>query len=231
MGHLKQLLDDQRCKYDNVWIMAESLYSMDGDFAPLAELVELKQRYDAYLYLDEAHAVACMGSSGLGLSEALGLSNSIDLLIGTFGKALAVYGGFVTGSHVLMDTIENFARPWIFSTSLPPIVIDWNQFIWNKLPSLAGSRTKLQQSANTLRKGLKELGQSCLGESYIVPLLKPGNANVMALSKKLQSAEILALPIRSPTVAKGTERIRFSLSAEIPPEEIQRCLKEIMNAL
>lgn len=230
MAILENILHDSRDNYDNVWIVTESLFSMDGDYAPLSQLVKLKEQYDANLYVDEAHAVGCLGKNGLGLSEQLGLLNKIDLLVGTFGKALAGYGGYVTGDRVLIEAIENFARPWIFSTALPPVMIDWNTFIWQRIPSLGLEREQLHRSAKTFREGLNSVGLACLGDSYIIPLLVPGNSQVIALASRLESAQILALPIRSPTVAVAAERVRFSLSAKMSASEIERCIQEIKNA-
>ena len=231
MNHLEQLLDDNQNKFRSIWILSESLFSMDGDYAPLTQLIALKKKYQAYLYLDEAHAVACIGENGLGLADQLGVIGDIDLLIGTFGKALAGYGGYVAGDRVLIETMENFARSWIFSTSLPPITMDWNYFIWQQLRSLATLRTQLAVTTQHFRDGLHKLEQNIRGTSHIVPLLKPGNAQVIALAAKLEQAGILVIPIRSPTEASGSERLRFSLTASMPIDKVQQCLGQIERAL
>ena len=230
MQHLDQLLEENRQEFKNIWIVTESLFSMDGDYAPLAELIRLKEKYKAYLYIDEAHAVGCIGPNGLGLADELGLIGDIDLLVGTFGKALAGYGGFVAGDRVLIETMENFTRSWIFSTSLPPITVDWNNFVWGKLAQLPERRERLCLSTKLFREGLCEWHQSIPGDSHIIPLITPGNANVMELASRLEKAGILALPIRSPTVAQGQERIRFSLTADISEDHIEKCLVEINHA-
>lgn len=232
LEHLEQVLTEHAHNFDNVWIVTESLFSMDGDYVPLEELIQLKNRFGAYLYLDEAHAVGCLGENGLGFAEALGLIEEVDLLVGTFGKALAGYGGYAVGDQVLIETMENFARSWIFSTALPPINMDWNNFVWERLAQFSDHRERLAESTHRFREGLGLLDEDSLSAtSHIVPLIKPGNKTVVEMAAKLEQVGILALPIRSPTVAVGQERIRFSLTADIPVGHIQRCIDEVKRAL
>ena len=229
MQHLESLLKENHQKYRTIWIVSESLFSMDGDYAPLAKLICLKEKYNAYLYIDEAHAVGCIGPNGLGLADELDVVADIDLLVGTFGKALAGYGGFAVGDNLLIETMENFSRSWIFSTSLPPITIDWNNFIWENLEQFSAHRDQLSHSTKLFREGLKKMKLESLGESHIVPLITPGNSSVVEFGARLENVGVLALPIRSPTVAKGQERIRFSLTAGIPAQQIEKCLVEIQR--
>jgi len=133
----------------------------------------------------------------------------------------------VVGDKVLTDAMINFARPWIFSTALPPMVIDWNNFIWQKLTHLTEYRETLSQSSNLFRQGLSRIGKQSIGNSHIIPLIAPGNEHVMKLASQLEKSGILALAIRAPTVASGKERIRFSLTASIPEDQLQRCLSQI----
>lgn len=228
--HLNQLLESNRSDYRDVWIVTESLFSMDGDIAPLNDLIKLKKQHQCYLYVDEAHAVGCFGDQGLGLAEQQGVIDGIDLLVGTFGKALAGCGGFVTGDQTLIEALVNSSRSWLFSTALPPINIDWNIFIWQQLAQFKKQRAQLDLLGNLFRQGLKNISKQTLGDAHIVPMLEDGNKNVVALSGALQTAGILALPIRSPTVREGDERVRFSLIANMPEEVITQCL-EVINAL
>lgn len=225
LEHLTQLLEKYRNDYRDVWIVTESVFSMDGDIAPLAELVLLKNQYQCSLYVDEAHAVGCFGAEGLGICEQLNLVADIDIIVGTFGKALAGCGGYAVGEQILIDCMINFSRSWLFSTALPPINIDWNLFIWNKLASFNDERRTLADLTAFFKDGLSNTGANYLGNSHIIPILKPGNKNVVELSKKLEENGILAMPIRSPTVAKGTERIRFSLTANMSESALTHCLK------
>ena len=230
MVHLEQLLSKFSKEFDTIWIVTESVFSMDGDIAPLAELVDLKQRFKACLYVDEAHAVGSLGEQGLGLCVDQNLEQHVDLIVGTFGKSLAGYGGFVAGDEVFIDALINFARSWLFSTALPPINIDWNLFIWQQLSDFRPQRQQLGHLTSLFKQQLRDAQQDYIGETYIIPLLKPGNPQVINLANALSEQGILALPIRSPTVAKGVERIRFSLTANIPETEIQRCVAALVTA-
>lgn len=227
MEHLARLLERYSGQYPRIWVVTESVFSMDGDMAPLSKLVALKERYGAFLYVDEAHALGCLGENGLGLADALGLVEDIDVIVGVFGKAMAGVGAFATAQDVLVESMVNFSRSWLFSTALPPVNVEWSYYIWLRLKSYSAQRKQLQQLTTIFRKGLKDIGQPCLGESYIVPLLKSGNEQVVQLSKKLEQEGFLALPIRSPTVKKGSERVRFSLTANIPQEAV----KEVLSIL
>lgn len=216
MVHLESLLERYSGEYQRIWLVSESVFSMDGDMAPLVDLVVLKKRYGAFLYIDEAHALGCFGECGLGLSEQLNLIDDIDVIVGVFGKALAGVGAFAAASEVLIDSMINFSRSWLFSTALPPMNIEWNYYIWQQLPGFTLQRQRLQKLTNSFHRSLSDINQVVLGETYIVPLLKVGNEAVVQLSMALEEAGFLALPIRSPTVKKGGERIRFSLTANIP---------------
>ena len=227
IDHLTQLLEKHRQDYRHVWIVSESLFSMDGDTAPLAELVALKEQYQCYLYIDEAHAIGCLGATGLGLAEQHDVIDDIDLLVSTFGKALASCGGFVAGDEVLIQSLVNKSRSWLFSTALAPINIDWNIFIWQQLENFLPQRKRLSELTELFRQGLNNLNHDCLGTTYIIPLLIPGNDKVVRLANKLQNAGILAMPIRSPTVRSGSERIRFSLTANLPEQTIRQCLETL----
>jgi len=230
MGHLEQLLTKFSREFDNIWIVTESVFSMDGDIALLSDLVRLKQRFKAYLYVDEAHAVGSLGKQGLGLAVEQNLEKEVDLIVGTFGKSLAGYGGFVAGDQILIDAMINFSRSWLFSTALPPINIDWNLFIWQQLSTFSAQRQQLNHLTILFKEHLSDAQQNYLGETYIVPLLKSGNPQVIKLAKTLSEQGFLAMPIRSPTVAQGAERIRFSLTANIPESEIQRCVQALVAA-
>ena len=227
MVHLEQLLNRYADQYERVWLVTESVFSMDGDVAPLQELVDLKKQFSTYLYVDEAHAIGCFGQNGLGLAEELDLINDIDILVGVFGKALAGVGAFVTANQLIVDSLINFSRSWLFSTALPPINIQWNAFIWNKLQSFTRQRQQLQGLTATFRSQLKQANIECLGETYIVPIVLAGNEAVIEMSLYLERQGFLAMPIRSPTVRKGAERVRFSLTANLPENSVV----DIVNAL
>ena len=227
MVHLEQLLNRYASQYERVWLVTESVFSMDGDAALLKELVALKKQFSAYLYVDEAHAIGCFGKKGLGLADHLDLINEIDVVVGVFGKALASVGAFVAANQVIVDSLINFSRSWLFSTALPPINVQWNAFVWNKLASFEKQRQQLQHLSTTFRLQLQQAGIESLGETYIVPILRAGNEAAIETSNYLERQGFLAMPIRSPTVRKGAERVRFSLTANLPESSVI----EVVNVL
>jgi len=224
--HLSTLLEKYRDQYEDVWLVTESVFSMDGDIAPINELIKLKHKFDLKLYIDEAHGVGCYGEQGLGVCETLNAIDDIDLIIGTFGKALAGYGGYAVCDNLYKEALVNFSRPWLFSTSLPPITIEWNQHVWQHQSQRNDLREKLANIALDYRSTLSSENFNTAGQSHIVPVIYSSNEEAVSASLALQEIGVLALPIRSPTVKAGTERIRFSLSANLP-----ECLPEITQAL
>jgi len=229
LAHLQRLLEKYRQQYDRVWLVTESLFSMDGDVAPLTGLVQLKQQYGCYLYVDEAHAIGCYGKQGLGLAEELELVDEIDVLVGVFGKALASSGAFVAANQLWVNALVNYSRSWLFSTALPPLTIAWNLYIWQRLAQFGKQRQQLHALSEQLRNGFAGLGFNVLGESYIVPLVCGDNSSVLDLSAYLEKQGFLAMPIRSPTVKAGSERVRFSLTANILTSDIEKLLTVIKS--
>ena len=132
--HLHSLLVAHREEYDNVFIVTESVFSMDGDTADLQQLCEIKKEFDAFLYVDEAHAVGVRGTNGLGCCEEQACVEDIDFIVGTFGKALASQGAFVICEQLFRDYLINTQRSLIFTTALPPVNVAWTRFVLNRLP-------------------------------------------------------------------------------------------------
>jgi len=192
--HLEQLLNRYNDQYERVWLVTESVFSMDGDVAPLQELIDLKKQFSTYLYVDEAHAIGCYGQHGLGLAEHLDVIADIDVLVGVFGKALAGVGAFAVANQVIVDNLINFSRSWLFSTALPPINVQWNTFVWNKLASFSKQRQQLQNLTTIFREQLQQAGIKCLGESYIVPIMRTGNEAAVETSRYLEKQGFLAMP-------------------------------------
>lgn len=223
---LLKILDKESKKYDRVVVVVESVYSMDGDAAPLVELVALKNCFtNVMLYVDEAHAFGVRGERGLGLSEELNLINDIDILIGTFGKAAASVGAFAAVSEELKSLFINLARPFIFSTALPPVNVAWTLLMIEKITEMDKERRYLRElSANFSEKIEGITGKPTGSVSQIVPFLTGNAENALNLAAKLKEAGILALPIRRPTVPPGGERIRFSLSASMRPEDLSKAI-------
>ena len=207
---LEKLLIRERKNFNNAVIVSESVFSMDGDIADIQKLVELKEKYNCILILDEAHAFGVFGKNGLGVTETLGITDKVDLIVGTFGKAIGSMGAFVTGKKTLIEYLTNKARSFIFSTSLPPINIAFSKWIIEK---------KLPYTYEK-RKKMLSIGQKAGSESHIIPVVIGGNKETVDTCNVLFHNGFFTLPIRPPTVPEGTSRLRLSLTTDITEKEI-----------
>jgi len=213
--HLQNLLEKYRNEYDQVFIVTESIFSMDGDLADLELLVKLKNEYKCLLYVDEAHSVGVRGTNGLGLVEETGLIQDVDFIVGTFGKALASTGAFVVCDEVIREYLVNCSRSLIFTTALPPINLAWSDFVFRKLPFLAHKREQLHQITKLLADSLQVSAQS-----HILPFIIGANEDAIACAQKLGELGFHVMPIRQPTVPAGTARLRLSLHANLKAEQL-----------
>ena len=229
--NLDDLLKRHRDKYENVIIVSESLFSMDGDKADLKKLVDLKKKYDCILYIDEAHSVGIYGENGLGLCEENNLTNEIDFIIGTFGKALGSYGAFAVTSKIFKEYLINKMRSLIFTTALPPVVINWSTFLIRKLPSMVNKRKKLLKLTEEFRQLFQDKDLNINGSSYIIPVIVGQNEKAVEIADILKKKGFYCLPIRPPTVPEGSSRIRLSLTSELDIEDIKEIPDIIYNAL
>ncbi len=210
MQALERLLLRERKNFENAIIVSESVFSMDGDISDIEKLVELKEKYNCILILDEAHAFGVFGQNGLGITEVLGLTDKVDLIIGTFGKAIGSMGAFATGNKILIDYLINKARSFIFSTALPPINIAFSKWIIeNKLPHTIEKRNKMLN-----------IGKKAGSQSHIIPVIIGGNKETTETCNILYENGYFTLPIRPPTVPEGTSRLRLSLTTEIEEKEL-----------
>ncbi|MDG1341085.1 MAG: 5-aminolevulinate synthase [Paracoccaceae bacterium] len=192
----------------------ESVYSMDGDIAPIREIVEVAEKYGAMTYLDEVHAVGLYGPRGGGIAEREGLMDRITLIEGTLGKAFGVVGGYITGSTALCDFIRSFASGFIFTTALPPAVAAAARASIMHLKQSTAERTQHQAQVAKLRAGLDRAGIPHLANaSHIVPVMIKDPVKTKMLADFLMNEwGIYVQPINYPTVPKGTERLRFTPS-------------------
>jgi 8-amino-7-oxononanoate synthase len=221
--HLKSLLEKNARKFDRTFIVTESVFSMDGDVVDLNYLVQLKKQFpNTYLYVDEAHAIGVYGKNGLGIAERANVIADIDLLVGTFGKALASMGAYVVCDKILKECLINQMRPLIFSTALPPFNVAWTHFIFERLPQLSKERTHLEQLSAFLRQEVEHRTQIMPSQTCIVPYILGENEATLAKAKALQEQGYYCLPIRPPTVPKGTSRIRLSLTADMTMDEVKQ---------
>lgn len=225
--HLERLLSKQAREYEQVIVVTESIFSMDGDVADLHRLVSLKKSYpNLWLYVDEAHAIGVRGKTGLGIAEEQGCIGEIDLLVGTFGKALGSMGAYLLCSRTLREYLINTMRPLIFSTALPPAQIAWTKFLFERLPDFTEERQRLATTSRLLAEALKEKGGE-ISASHIIPCIIGDNEACIQQSLALQRKGFYCLPVRPPTVPKGTARIRFSLTAAVTEEEVRLLIEEL----
>ena len=207
-------------------IVTETLFSMDGDEAPLAEIVNLAERYGAMVMVDEAHATGVFGPNGAGVVAKLGLGNRVPVQMGTLGKALGAFGAYVAGSRELRELLINRSRSFIFTTSLPPAVMAMAIAAIDLVYKEPQRRLALWHNCRALRDGLKKLGFS-LGESQsqIQPLVIGDAQKCMDFSERLLHKGVFAQGIRPPTVPPGTSRLRITLMATHTHEHLHRALK------
>ena len=227
--HLEEQLQAAAGRYRQIFIVTESVFSMDGDLANLRRLVDLKRRYGAMLIVDEAHGAGVFGQRGLGLCEALGVTREIDIIIGTFGKSLASVGAYAVMRGLFREYLVNTMRTLIFTTALPPMALAWSLATFTKQLGMERERDHLLRLAATLRERLHEAGFDVPGESHIVPVVLGEDRRAVAMAAKLREAGFHALPVRPPTVPENSSRLRFSLRADLTADDIA-ALTETMKS-
>lgn len=209
-------------------IVTDSVFSMDGDTAPLVGIADLAQRYGARTVVDEAHATGCVGPGGRGAVVAAGLDGEIDVIVGTLGKALGSYGAFVAGSTDLVRFLINAARPVIFSTAPAPPVVAGALAALELIETQPERVDRLQQNAAVLHGSLRDEGLQVSGtSSHIVPIVVGDATTAMTLCEKLLERRVFAQAIRPPTVPQGTSRLRITVSASHTPQELRRAAQAI----
>ena len=220
--HLEELLSEARGKYRQIFIVTESVFSMDGDLADLSRLVALKEQYEAILIVDEAHGVGVFGERGLGLCETAGIVQQIDIITGTFGKALASTGAYAVMSSLVREYLLNTMRSFIFTTALPPVILGWSLLTLHQQSAMSSDRAALLKLASRLRSELILHGFDVPGESHIIPVITGANDLSVALAARLRSAGFLCMPVRPPAVPENGARIRISLRSILQWEDIAR---------
>jgi len=211
-------------------IVVESLYSMDGDFAPLREIAALKEKHEAWLMVDEAHATGLFGANRRGLIEQMGVSGRVEVQMGTLGKAVGASGGCITGARALIDFLVNRARPLIFSTAPPPAASAAAQAGIELIQSSEGA-ARLEKLRANLRLASEKLRMPLAApDSPILPVRLGEEARALAAAQQLWDEGIYAPAIRYPTVAKGEARLRLSFSAAHEPGDIEALSQALLRA-
>lgn len=227
---LTDLLEKSYSEYEQIIVVTESIFSMDGDRSDLLRLTALKKQYPSIiLYVDEAHAVGVCGQQGLGCCEELGIIPDIDFLVGTFGKALASAGAFVICSQTMKSYLINTMRSLIFTTALPPVVLDWSLFVLNKVVGMQQEREYLQRISRQVQCAVEAHNNGIVSESHIVPFLCGPAEKAVNTAVQMQRKGFYLLPVRPPTVPEGTSRLRISLNAGCTPAEIDTLIHEIQQ--
>lgn len=233
MTHLRQLLCEKVPKNGRAVIVSDSIFSMDGDCAPLADLVSLAEEYCAALVIDEAHAIGVFGKCGGGVLQAQGLQGKADLVMGTLSKALGSYGGFAACSPVMREYLINKARTLIFSTGLPPAALGAAReaiFVLREESSCLGA--KLLENADTFKRELAAFGiPTDPSVSQIIPVLVGENEAAVSIAQALRKEGILATAIRPPTVPAGTARLRMSVTLAHTPQDLALVARAIRREI
>lgn len=226
LDELQSLLEKHN---GTIIVVTESVYSMDGDTAPLTEMATLCEKYGAQLIVDEAHATGVIGKNGEGLVCALGLQDRVFARVHTFGKALGCHGAAIVGSSTLKQYLINFARTFIYTTALPPITIHTINRAYNYLASNDFTNQPLQDIIAYFRSRVAQEGIKGLKESHspIQALITPGNDHTRQLSARLQQAGLLVNPILHPTVPLGKERLRICLHSFNTKEQVDLLVKSL----
>ncbi|MCR6572622.1 aminotransferase class I/II-fold pyridoxal phosphate-dependent enzyme [Campylobacter insulaenigrae] len=221
--HLQSLIQKHYKEFENIIIISEALFSMDGDFAPIKEFVSLKKEFkNIKIYIDEAHSVGCFGNNGLGYVKFLGLEKEVDFLVFTFGKAIASMGACMISDE--KEFFINKARAFIYSTAIAPINVAWTLHVFKHLHEFNTQRKELLELSTWFKNALASKG-AVLGEAYIISFVLGQNTLASKISQKLLEKGVFAPAIKEPTVAKNTARIRFSLHAGLVKKDLEEVLE------
>ncbi|MDE2680966.1 MAG: 8-amino-7-oxononanoate synthase [Verrucomicrobiota bacterium] len=228
LADLARLLEWAAGQGARTLVVAESVYSMDGDLAPLLNLVELKEQHGAWLMLDEAHATGLYGEGRRGVAEEFGVADRVEVQMGTLGKALGAAGGYICGSNELVDFLRHRARSFVFSTAPMPAQAAAARAGIEVVQSAEGEerRTRLWSLVDELKNGLIARGWKLpVVQSAILPLIIGGETEAVALSEQLLERGVFVPAIRYPTVAHGEARLRITVSAAHSPGDIEKLLE------
>lgn len=222
--HLKKASAEE---FSRIFVITESLFSMDGDRSDLESIARLSETYGAWLFVDDAHAVGVWGENGLGLTSGI---NGIDMVLGTCGKAFGAFGAFLLCSSKMRDYLINFCPGFIYTTALPPAAIGAIEASTELIPGMNSERAHLQQNIKLMRDGIHEVGfNTGESESQIIPIMVGNEQETLDLSEYLEQQGFLATAIRPPTVPQNSSRIRITLSSQHSRQQITKFLTALNN--
>jgi 7-keto-8-aminopelargonate synthetase-like enzyme len=228
-AHLSDLLRQSKARRKIV--VTDGVFSMDGDIAPLPDLVEAKERYGAILVVDDAHATGVLAPRGRGTADHFGIRDRVDLQMGTFSKALGTYGAYIGATRAMVDYFINKCRPFIFNTGLPPALAGATLAALDLLSGEPELLASLWRNQESFRGEMAARGRKAASPTAIVPILVGGDNETMAVSKALFDRGVFVHGIRPPTVPEGTGRLRLTLMATHTPEMIRTAAEQIDRAL
>lgn len=231
MESLEEVLKDSQGKYNNILIITDGVFSMDGDIAKLPEIVELAEKYGAMTYVDDSHGSGVLGESGRGTVDHFGLHGRIDFSMGCLSKAIGVVGGYVSGTEAMYQWLSHRARPSLFSTSMPPAAVGAVTEAVTMLMESTEYTDKLWDNARYWKSKIDELGYNIgNSETPITPVIIGDEAKTMEFSRKLLEKGVFVSAIVFPTVPKGTGRVRCMVTADHTKEQLDRAV-EVFQAV
>jgi 8-amino-7-oxononanoate synthase len=223
----------ERCRATQKLIASDGVFSMDGDHAPLSELIKIANNHDAWLMIDDAHGLGVAGHNGRGLLEVFNANvDDVPVLVGTLGKAMGTFGAFVAGDEVLIETLIQKARSYIFTTALPPAVAEATRASIKLVDSEAWRRDKLKDNIAHFRQCCTQGAVNLMASSSAIqPLIIGDVERTVHISKLLKQQGILLSAIRPPTVPEGTARLRVTLCAEHTHQQIEQLVDKLQQSL
>jgi 8-amino-7-oxononanoate synthase len=230
---VRELLRTHRHHHARAWIVTDGVFGMDGDVAPLNELCDIADRFDAHVVVDEAHATGVLGNDGSGTCAELGVKSRVPIRIGTLSKALGSHGGFVVGPELVINYLVNRCRSLIFSTAGSPLTISAALTHLRLIRQNPQPRSTVRSLANRLREQLREaqptaVPPTSIGDVPIVPMIVGSNERALRMSDQLRKAGMYVPAIRPPTVPEGTARLRISLTANHTDADIEQLLQAMV---
>ena len=226
--NLEKLLIEKRENYNRALIVTESVFSMDGDIANIDKLIQLKEKYNCMLMVDEAHAFLAIGNSLAGICY----NKNVDIITATFGKALGSFGAFCVSNEKIISYLINKARSFIFSTSIPPINIAWSNWLLNEKQNIIlEQKNKLNSLIQSIHEILDSRNIITPSSTHIIPIIIGSNEKTLQVSEELKSKGYYIPAIRPPTVKEGSARLRISLTADHTLKDFVNVLDIINNIL
>ncbi|GMV35475.1 aminotransferase class I/II-fold pyridoxal phosphate-dependent enzyme [Chloroflexi bacterium CFX5] len=230
MEHLEGLLKNAPAESSKL-VIADSVFSMDGDIIDLPKIVELSRKYNAWLMIDEAHSIGVLGKTGRGIEEHFGMEDTIDIKMGTLSKTIPSVGGYVAGKKELIDFMRHGSRAYIFSAALPPAQAAAANEAFKVILDEPERIERLNANTKQFIGGLKGMGfNTLLTETAIVPVLCGTDDKAFELTRRCQEQDIFVLPVVSPAVQEGMSRLRATVTAAHDPSDIEHAMEVIYQA-